>query len=151
MLLNYGRVLLFTIITRFRDSIELYVWLCVWCKYVIRKHLINNIGYACLYLLHVEVYYTFSIYLTYSKEIILQDLDSDCEVFDLLDPSNPDLVVGNIAISCSVEVCGRHFNIGSGLVLFFEIFFFNVLAGSTGNWKRVCKTHLSYCGTFRSL
>lgn len=36
-------------------------------------------------------------------EFLTRDSDSDCEVFDLLDPSSPDLVVGSIAVSCSVE------------------------------------------------
>lgn len=37
-------------------------------------------------------------------DIILQDTDSDVEVLNLLDPSSPEIVVGNISLSCSVEV-----------------------------------------------
>ncbi|XP_061364565.1 phosphatidylserine decarboxylase proenzyme 3-like isoform X1 [Gastrolobium bilobum] len=36
-------------------------------------------------------------------EFLTQDSDSDIEIFDLLDPSMPGEVVGNISISCSVE------------------------------------------------
>ncbi|XP_057429028.1 phosphatidylserine decarboxylase proenzyme 2-like [Lotus japonicus] len=36
-------------------------------------------------------------------EFLTQDSDSDSEVLDLLDPSVPGKVVGNISISCSVE------------------------------------------------
>ena len=36
--------------------------------------------------------------------MIMQDSDSDVEVFNLLDPSVPGKVVGNISISCTVEV-----------------------------------------------
>ncbi|CAH9082028.1 unnamed protein product [Cuscuta europaea] len=36
-------------------------------------------------------------------EYLSQDSDSDVEVFDLLDPSTPSLVVGCISISCSIE------------------------------------------------
>lgn len=39
------------------------------------------------------------------NKIILQDSDSDLEAFDLLDPSSSDIVIGNISVSCSVEVC----------------------------------------------
>ncbi|XP_059446546.1 phosphatidylserine decarboxylase proenzyme 2-like [Corylus avellana] len=36
-------------------------------------------------------------------EVIIRDGDSDFEVFDLLDPSSSDTVVGNVFLSCSVE------------------------------------------------
>ncbi|XP_057464618.1 phosphatidylserine decarboxylase proenzyme 2-like [Actinidia eriantha] len=36
-------------------------------------------------------------------EFLIQDSDSDVEVFTLLDPSSPDIVVGSISVSCSVE------------------------------------------------
>ncbi|KAK2393172.1 phosphatidylserine decarboxylase proenzyme [Trifolium repens] len=36
-------------------------------------------------------------------EFLIQDSDSDIETFNLLDPSVPGKVVGNISISCSVE------------------------------------------------
>ncbi|XP_015893647.3 phosphatidylserine decarboxylase proenzyme 3 [Ziziphus jujuba] len=36
-------------------------------------------------------------------EFLTRDLDSDYEIFDLLDPSTPNVVVGKIHISCSVE------------------------------------------------
>ncbi|XP_028753185.1 phosphatidylserine decarboxylase proenzyme 2 isoform X1 [Neltuma alba] len=36
-------------------------------------------------------------------EFLTQDSDSDIEVFNLLDPSMPGKVVGNISLSCSVE------------------------------------------------
>ncbi|KAL8222709.1 hypothetical protein R6Q57_020108 [Mikania cordata] len=36
-------------------------------------------------------------------EFLSRDYDSGFEVFELLDPSSPDVVVGNISISCSVE------------------------------------------------
>ncbi|KAL2342128.1 hypothetical protein Fmac_010068 [Flemingia macrophylla] len=36
-------------------------------------------------------------------EFLTKDSDSDIEIFDLLDPSVPGKVVGNISISCSVE------------------------------------------------
>ena len=39
------------------------------------------------------------------KCVVLQHSDSDSEVFDLLDPSSSDILVGSIFISCSVEVC----------------------------------------------
>lgn len=37
--------------------------------------------------------------------LLLQDSDSDFEVFELFDPSSVDKVVGKISLSCSVEVC----------------------------------------------
>jgi len=40
------------------------------------------------------------------NDMMVQDSDSDIEMFNLLDPSIPGKVVGNISISCSVEVCG---------------------------------------------
>ncbi|KAF7127833.1 hypothetical protein RHSIM_Rhsim11G0134200 [Rhododendron simsii] len=36
-------------------------------------------------------------------EFLTQDTDSDVEVLNLLDPSSPEIVVGNISLSCSVE------------------------------------------------
>ncbi|KAI8026284.1 Phosphatidylserine decarboxylase proenzyme 2 [Camellia lanceoleosa] len=36
-------------------------------------------------------------------EFLTQDSDSDIDRFDLLDPSSPDMVVGSISLSCSVE------------------------------------------------
>lgn len=39
------------------------------------------------------------------KCVVLQDSESDSEVFDLLDPSSSDVSVGSIFLSCSVEVC----------------------------------------------
>ncbi|KAF3435181.1 hypothetical protein FNV43_RR22268 [Rhamnella rubrinervis] len=36
-------------------------------------------------------------------EFLTRDLDSDYEVFDLLDPSTPNVVAGNICLSCSIE------------------------------------------------
>ncbi|XP_031282730.1 phosphatidylserine decarboxylase proenzyme 3-like isoform X2 [Pistacia vera] len=36
-------------------------------------------------------------------EFLTRDSDSDFEVFDLFNPSSPDIVVGNISLSCSVE------------------------------------------------
>ncbi|WOG82228.1 hypothetical protein DCAR_0101390 [Daucus carota subsp. sativus] len=36
-------------------------------------------------------------------EFLARESDLDTEVFDLLDPSSPDVIVGNIAVSCSVE------------------------------------------------
>ena len=47
----------------------------------------------------------FDLFFLDLKESILQDSDSDVEVFDLLDPSSRDIVVGSISVSCSVEVC----------------------------------------------
>lgn len=57
--------------------------------------------------MHIAVFLHF-IYLLNSclKKNFLQESDLDTEVFDLLDPSSPDVIVGNIAVSCSVEVCG---------------------------------------------
>ena len=40
------------------------------------------------------------------NDMMVQDSDSDIETFNLLDPSVPGKVVGNISISCSVEVYG---------------------------------------------
>ncbi|CAL5418022.1 unnamed protein product [Camellia sinensis] len=37
-------------------------------------------------------------------EFLTRDSDSDSEMFDLLDPSSPDIIVGKISLSCSVEV-----------------------------------------------
>ncbi|WJX35730.1 phosphatidylserine decarboxylase [Trifolium repens] len=37
------------------------------------------------------------------NDMMVQDSDSDIETFNLLDPSVPGKVVGNISISCSVE------------------------------------------------
>lgn len=42
--------------------------------------------------------------------MMVQDSDSDDEIFNLLDPSVPGKVVGNIYISCSVEVYGIQYN-----------------------------------------
>ncbi|THG02478.1 hypothetical protein TEA_022448 [Camellia sinensis var. sinensis] len=36
-------------------------------------------------------------------EFLTRDSDSDSEMFDLLDPSSPDIIVGKISLSCSVE------------------------------------------------
>ncbi|KAH7575636.1 hypothetical protein JRO89_XS02G0173900 [Xanthoceras sorbifolium] len=36
-------------------------------------------------------------------KFLTQDSDSEFEVFDLIDPASPDIVVGNISLSCSVE------------------------------------------------
>lgn len=40
------------------------------------------------------------------NDMMVQDSDSDIEIFDLLDPSVSGKVVGKISISCSVEVYG---------------------------------------------
>lgn len=44
----------------------------------------------------------FWLFLSGLADIILQDTDS--EVLNLLDPSSPEIVVGNISLACSVEV-----------------------------------------------
>lgn len=72
---------------------------------------------------HVAFITCFLVYLTFTQRKLLQESDSDCEVFDLLDPSSPDLVVGNIAVSCSVEVCAYFLLIGSILVFYFLYLF----------------------------
>jgi len=39
------------------------------------------------------------------NSMLLQDSDSDFEVFELFDPAATGKVVGRISLSCSVEVC----------------------------------------------
>lgn len=62
-------------------------------------------GFTCflLFLLaQSHMLFFFWLFLSGLADIILQDTDS--EVLNLLDPSSPEIVVGNISLACSVEV-----------------------------------------------
>lgn len=62
-------------------------------------------GFTCflLFLLaQSHMLFFLLLFLSGLVDIILQDTDS--EVLNLLDPSSPEIVVGNISLACSVEV-----------------------------------------------
>lgn len=62
-------------------------------------------GFTCflLFLLaQSHMLFFLLLFLSGLVDVILQDTDS--EVLNLLDPSSPEIVVGNISLACSVEV-----------------------------------------------
>ena len=80
------------------DTVRL-IYLNFWPRWGNRKtrdfRIVNLLVYSLLF-----QHYSFYTLL------FIQDSDSEVEVFHLLDPSVPGKVVGNISISCSVEVYG---------------------------------------------
>lgn len=106
----------------------------------------NNVYFQILIILTIAVEMV-HLLASFVCIMVIQDSDSDTDVFSLLDPSTPGKVVGNISLSCSVEVYIKENKPRFCLnIIGIDNNYEKNLTGPNRNRERLCQTHFVYSG-----